>query len=836
MAVSKITTWKWTHKLNEQLALSMQYDLYADMANGNAQPYLRLNKCDIRTLRNDESWLSPHVPFTIKLQINDETRIYTFSSGNTRKHWETDSLDEDYPGGETIGFYYVQFSSSTNINIPKDGEPFTIHIEVVSSHTHEEETVNELEETVTEIVHDTYTVEEHPAGPISNSITGPAEIVTGEVATYTLSRALKKHGNHIIHIRYWYHFKSWGSNSTYIEGYADPYTPAAEAILDFTEFGILPLRGDATPGEKSIADYSDLNILTVESRYDISADLQAFSDVYGYFHYNLHPNPIVLGTLSKTVVTIAKDGVDESLRPEFVRVYHDWYYTNTLARYGAAVQNRTLYNCDPEYRMQYGSYVSVSTVRDYTSEEPVIQQYAYFNLGTLYEKVLDTVTTDAQVQFEDLDSIGFLTSYTDTVTVIPYYDPVFTTCSVRRCSPVSSSSSESMYPYNGVTYQPDDYGEYALIEWGVDIAPLNNINTRSLHIKAPSATSQSGYTDIEIELTDYVCSGYFVTSASPERSYDVEFRMTDDYHGDNTGVGRWILVSNQYNFFSDSVVRVCPLNTSLAMIDFKHGGTGIALGKVSELDYVFDIHRNWLLKMPYDTRVNGYYSDGSSVRIYDWMQQCVNRIQGIADSRDWGIYGYHHFVGQAWFDGYTKALIPEGYGEVYDGGNYRCMMVVPNRNRTVGITTVEPFIVNRNYLNIRFNPSQSWRGQGFNSEESVPTIYLCSTRPTWIDQSTGRPDATIVSSQRLTGNYEFAGSSSEGFTYWDCTYGYWESVHNNEGALHSFDVSSYSGQPLWFVMTCTQGGQSQTGYYIYNGAQLNIYDIMLSDTRLVTTS
>ena len=50
MGMQKLTEWFWTHRLGDRHALLVNYNVYADMANGNAQPYLTLNGWRIHTL------------------------------------------------------------------------------------------------------------------------------------------------------------------------------------------------------------------------------------------------------------------------------------------------------------------------------------------------------------------------------------------------------------------------------------------------------------------------------------------------------------------------------------------------------------------------------------------------------------------------------------------------------------------------------------------------------------------------------------------------------------------------------------------------------------------
>ena len=115
MGMRKITEWFWTHKLGDNFALLVNYHVYADMENGNTQPYLVPNGWSIHTLENSRAAFDQYAPFTFKIHINDETREYTFGSGTSVQHYDTDILDLDFD--EVIGYYYISFSNSTHIMI-----------------------------------------------------------------------------------------------------------------------------------------------------------------------------------------------------------------------------------------------------------------------------------------------------------------------------------------------------------------------------------------------------------------------------------------------------------------------------------------------------------------------------------------------------------------------------------------------------------------------------------------------------------------------------------------------------------------------------------------------
>ena len=866
MAVSKITSdWQWWHKINDQVCVGLNYALYADMKNPEAQPFLRVNELQIRSFRNKKEWLTPYLPCKLKIHIDDEEKVYSFSSGSSVKNYDSGILDLDVPGddyyegGEVIGYYYTKSSSGTNINIPTDGQEFLIHVELTTNKPLEvpdldEEGNEQLDEegnVIMKEIPEVVAFTERGAGPICEVLDGPTEINTGEVAHYDLSRTIVTRNKYSVSSGLSMYFDSWGSHFYSYDGYADPYTPVDEKKPEVSVVEFLPLRNGATVGEKSTRAN-----MTFSAFYHRGNDAEGFLDYYRCIGYNMEPGSagrnvpymaerhnadIIISSVSMDLICTAVEEIDDALRPEFSHVVYTGDtggYEKQVKYYGGAVQGHADYQItvyykryiDPTWgnRLQYNSRFYMIHVDDYSSGSLVEWQRAEYTAEQKYTVPLKASVTNAEIILSSTDNIGHTTSYTDHVTVLPYHAPELVTYRARRCSP-ASREGEDLYYDNGTAYELNDYGEYALVEWAVDFSSLNNLNTRKLTIKGPGGENGT-YLTKTIDLPAYVCSGYYVVPADPEQSYTLVFTLEDDMYGSRCHT------FCHHDYYNDVRVFSCPLNTALAMIDFKHGGTGVALGKVSELDNVFDMHRNWLLKMPNATMVQGYRTDGYAVQLPNWMHECESRMQAIRDAKPWGIYGERYKLGHDWFDGYTPLLIPEGGGTVYAGGSYRCMMVVPNRDTIVGITHIEPFTVNRNYLNVRFDPSYSFRGQGFDLETYKPMIYLCSTRPTTIDQTTGKPDATIVDYQQITTSYNRVGSYDDGYTYWTCERGHylnpndgWEGF--DTGILHSFNVASRKGQQLWVVVTCRQGGKSQSGYYSYDTGQLNLYDIVLSNSR-----
>ena len=368
MGMRKITEWFWTHKLGDNFALLVNYHVYADMENGNTQPYLVPNGWSIHTLENSRAAFDQYAPFTFKIHINDETREYTFGSGTSVQHYDTDILDLDFD--EVIGYYYISFSNSTHIMIPRDGEQFVIHINA------------------TDKAGNTYEITEHEAAPISTVIQGPNSIVTGSVVTFTLTRAMATTASFTTTAQMYYYFasnRSWGR----LDGFTSPYIETSDRQLPFTEIQFLPLANGAQPGEKNDTTYNtQAHIITMSCEYKLPGIAPSFTDKYGYFGYGdskgrgvrqfwNQPTEHRVTEVWKDLTVVAGTSVDESLRPEFSKITYEHYYQEQLERYGGGVQGRVRYGFTAYYRtrddgiygtkLQYDSRFINQRRLDYTS-------------------------------------------------------------------------------------------------------------------------------------------------------------------------------------------------------------------------------------------------------------------------------------------------------------------------------------------------------------------------------------------------------------------------------------------------------------------------------------
>lgn len=168
---------------------------------------------------------------------------------------------------------------------------------------------------------------------------------------------------------------------------------------------------------------------------------------------------------------------------------------------------------------------------------------------------------------------------TKTITVncnaVEWFYPEITLFAVHRCKQDGTR---------------DDSGAYCEIEWGVRIAPVDNLNSKSLSIVNPEGTRQ-------ITLASYTATGSFIVAASTEYSYNIVMTLADSVV---------------------TLTRTIRLSTAGVLMDFLAGGQGLAIGKVAEYTKTLDLAPDWTLLV-------------SNLMIVDtdlgqWMQDIERRL------------------------------------------------------------------------------------------------------------------------------------------------------------------------------------------------------------------
>ena len=168
-----------------------------------------------------------------------------------------------------------------------------------------------------------------------------------------------------------------------------------------------------------------------------------------------------------------------------------------------------------------------------------------------------TITFQATVT----DSRGRVSAEaTVSITVTAYSPPYFNSSLSQRCLS------------NGTL---DDDGTYihALVSFGYSTCGGKNTLKTSVQYKQVSAEQ---WTDAGVTFASNTAFTYGKGQISTETSYDVRYTLEDA-------------------FSAISVQEI--VSTAAVVMDFKSGGKGVAIGKVSETDNTFEVAENWDVKV-----------------------------------------------------------------------------------------------------------------------------------------------------------------------------------------------------------------------------------------------
>ena len=147
-----------------------------------------------------------------------------------------------------------------------------------------------------------------------------------------------------------------------------------------------------------------------------------------------------------------------------------------------------------------------------------------------------------------------------TIEVVRYFTPYFERYSSQRCNSTGTLQDDGTYVLGNALYNR---------------APCENLNrvTRSIFYKKSSDT-------------EWINSGYIFSSGDPivfgggifstEYSYDIKYTIQDAFN---------------------TVSVIDLISTAAVVMDFKSGGKGVAIGKVSETDNLFEVSDRWDVKV-----------------------------------------------------------------------------------------------------------------------------------------------------------------------------------------------------------------------------------------------
>ena len=149
---------------------------------------------------------------------------------------------------------------------------------------------------------------------------------------------------------------------------------------------------------------------------------------------------------------------------------------------------------------------------------------------------------------------------TVTINVVAYASPRFNSYTTQRCTSAGASSANGTYAKSTVNFS----------YWSC--SGKNTIMTAVAYKKS----TDSSYTNAGVTFTSGTSFTFGGGNLSVDYSYDIRFTLTDAF---------------------GTVTVIDSLSTASVLMDFKAGGTGLAVGKVSETDNCFEVAEGWDVKV-----------------------------------------------------------------------------------------------------------------------------------------------------------------------------------------------------------------------------------------------
>ena len=149
---------------------------------------------------------------------------------------------------------------------------------------------------------------------------------------------------------------------------------------------------------------------------------------------------------------------------------------------------------------------------------------------------------------------------TVSISVVAYSPPAFSTYSSQRCTNTGALSDDGTYIKGTVTYS------YATC------SSKNTLSCTTYYRVAGAST----WTDASASFTSGTAFVFGGGLISTETSYEIRYVLTDAFH---------------------TIAVVDIVSTASVVMDFKSGGKGVAIGKVSETDNCFEVSEKWNVKV-----------------------------------------------------------------------------------------------------------------------------------------------------------------------------------------------------------------------------------------------
>lgn len=234
--------------------------------------------------------------------------------------------------------------------------------------------------------------------------------------------------------------------------------------------------------------------------------------------------------------------IPESVKPTVSFTVSD--ASGHLATYGKYIQGRSKLNISIDASGLYGSTIS--------AYKTTVDGKAYTSASFISDPL--TSSGDIVVEVTVIDSRGRTATASQTITALAYSSPKISAFTIFRCD---------------ASGNPHASGEHMAVKFSAEITALENKNTAAYKI-SNKKQSDTTYTETTLSALSGVYSvtdSTFIFDSEITSAYDVILNVTDSF-STTSKQGRGAVAKK--------------------LLSFKSGGTGIAFGKVAELDDYFE--------------------------------------------------------------------------------------------------------------------------------------------------------------------------------------------------------------------------------------------------------
>lgn len=219
--------------------------------------------------------------------------------------------------------------------------------------------------------------------------------------------------------------------------------------------------------------------------------------------------------------------------------------TGYSSTYGAAIKGKSTLQIVLSTTLGGGSPINTYSI---TANG---ESYTTASVVTSTLKTSGTMIIDATVT----DKRGRTDKATTSIQVLDYIAPIITSLSVRRCNQDGTEN---------------DQGVYIKVIFSGSVTSLNDSNSAkwAIETKKTSESSYTSYPIISLNNSYSVTNYTYIFAADTGSSYDIRIHVTDNF---------------------EELYRTTAASTALTIMHYKSNGKGMAVGKISELDNVFDI-------------------------------------------------------------------------------------------------------------------------------------------------------------------------------------------------------------------------------------------------------